>query len=215
VKRLSRQPAEGTKHWVPEVSSWRTGCLPYQEIVRVLKCPVVDPSLLRELNRVVMEIEHLHLKRPETLYDGFQDHVKYLITHWIDEFDYDGMTSRFSILGDFHDLAEARACLNGCVDRLTAEQISQHADSVSPSWHVMSIKGKECPLWYRVNKNNTVVDLRSFTVGDGTGFNSIYNYLEVIELLDDAVVDKNLFDLEDCGFEVGRYFDGPGCSWNT
>ena len=134
--------------------------------------------------------------------------MKFVITHWTDEFDLDGVENHFAILGEFHDLAEARTYLNGCVDRLTAEQLGQHT-----SWHVMSIQGKERAVWKRVNKNNTVVDFRSCKVGDGTNFFSIYNYLELIELPDDAVVDKNLFDLEHCELAVRSYFEGEGYFW--
>jgi hypothetical protein len=47
----------------------------------------------------------------------------------------------------------------------------------------------------------------SFKIGDGTGFYSVSNYLELIELPKTAAVDENLFDLKDCGSEVRRYFD--------
>jgi hypothetical protein len=140
--------------------------------------------------------------------------MKFVITRWIDEFDeFDGLTNHFSILGEFYDLAEARAYLSDNVNRLTAEQLSQHAGRTG--WHLMSIQGQDLrPLDYRekgINKNNKVVDHRSFKIGDGTGFNSAYNYLELIELPKDAGVDKNLFNLEHwhCEFAVRQFFEGP------
>jgi hypothetical protein len=134
-----------------------------------------------------------------------KQNVKFVITQWKDDFDYDGLTNYFSVLGEFSDLAEARAYLNDSVDRLTVEQLNEHAGE--PGWGFRSIEGKETP-WDRVNKNNKVVDYRSFGIGDGTGFNSIYTYLELIELPKDAEVNEKLFDLEDCGYEVRRYFSG-------
>jgi hypothetical protein len=80
--------------------------------------------------------------------------------------------------------------------------MSQH-----PGWHPMEI-AKPGTTW--LNKNNKVVDHGFFKVGDGTGFNSIYNYLEVIELPNDAAVDENLFNLERGGWAVSvvrRYFE--------
>jgi len=129
--------------------------------------------------------------------------LKFIITHWTDEYDqFYTADDSFSILGEFDDLAEARACLSDSMNRLTAEQLSQH-----PGWHPMEI-AKTGTTW--LNKDNKVVDHRFFKVGDGTGFNSIYNYLEVIELPKDAVVDENLFNLERGGWAVSvvrRYFE--------
>jgi hypothetical protein len=132
---------------------------------------------------------------------------KYVITQWVDEFDYDGMTCSFSILGEFYDLVEARAYLAESVNRLTLEQLSQRAAEPGRRWHLMSIRGKKRPQYYRVNQNNKVVGHGSFKIGDGTGFYSLYNYLELIELPKAAAVDENLFDLRDCGFEVRQYFN--------
>ena len=52
--------------------------------------------------------------------------MKFVITQWKDDFDYDGLTNSFSILGEFNDLAEAKAHLNDSVNRLTFEQLSEH-----------------------------------------------------------------------------------------
>jgi hypothetical protein len=121
--------------------------------------------------------------------------LKFLITHWTDEYDQFYMADdHFSILGEFDDLEEARACLIASVNRLTAEQLSQH-----PGWRLMET-ASTATAW--LNKNNKIVDHSFFKVGDGTGFNSIYNYLEVIEVPKDAVVDENLFDLERGGWPV-------------
>jgi hypothetical protein len=37
--------------------------------------------------------------------------MKFVVTRWTDEFDMDGMTSSFSILGELAELSKARACL--------------------------------------------------------------------------------------------------------
>ena len=145
---------------------------------------------------------------------GSGSDTKFVITQWIDEFDeFDGLSNSFSVICEFHDMAEAQAYLNDCVNRLTAEQLSQHAGRTG--WHVMSIGGQEQgPLEYwnrEVNKDNKVVDHRSFKIGDGTGFNSVYDYLELIELPKDITVDETLFNLEHwhCEYAVRRFFEGP------
>jgi len=121
--------------------------------------------------------------------------LKYIITHWTDEYDqFYTSDDHFCVLGEFDDLAEAQACLRDSVNRLKAEQLSEHS-----SWRLMETASTGT-AW--LNKNNKVVDHSFFKVGDGTGFNSIYNYLEVIEVPADAVVDENLFDLERGGWPV-------------
>jgi hypothetical protein len=126
--------------------------------------------------------------------------VKFVITQWNDEFDYDGLTNDFCILGEFRELAEAQACLHESVNRLAAERLSEH-----PGWQRRIMDGKE-HAWDRVNKNNKVIEYGSFGIGDGTGYNSIYTYLELIELPADVGVDEKLFDVEYCRYEVSRYF---------
>lgn len=126
---------------------------------------------------------------------------KFLITLWRDEFDYDGLTSDFSILGGFDNLADAETSLKEMARNMVVEQLNVH-----PGWYVMDIKGKERPQYDRVNRNNTVLECESFKIGDGSGYNSAYSYLELIELMAKTKVDENLFDLKNCRFEVERYF---------
>jgi hypothetical protein len=127
--------------------------------------------------------------------------VKFVITQWNDEFDFDGLTNDFCILGEFRELAEAQAFLHESVNRLAAERLTEH-----PRWERRIMEGKE-HAWSRVNKNNKVIEYGSFGIGDGTGYNSIYAYLELIELPGDAEVDEKLFDVESCRYEVRRYFE--------
>ena len=129
---------------------------------------------------------------------------KYLITLWKNEFDYDGLTSEFSVLGEFYDLKDTQARLKELSNELLAELLREHTD-----WRVVDIGRKEHRKFYdRVNSNSKVVGRSSFKITDGGGYNSLYNYLELIELAEDTQVNENLFDLEHCGFEVKQYFDG-------
>ena len=132
------------------------------------------------------------------------DSKKFLITLWADEYDSDGLTNEFAVLGEFHDLAQAELHLEGLTARMLREGLVVHS-----SWHAMDITGKESPGFYIVNRNNKVLKCRSFKIGDGTGFNSRYTYLELIELPGDAVVDEKLFDLKNCAWEVRAWFNNP------
>jgi hypothetical protein len=71
----------------------------------------------------------------------------------------------------------------------------------------LDIAGKQEPHWYKVNKDRRVLARESFEVGDGTGFNSTYTYLEVIGIPEEESVNGALFNLKDCDLEVRRYFD--------
>ena len=124
---------------------------------------------------------------------------KYVITVWKDDFDIDGLTNDFSVLGEFYDLPEAEAQLKYMAGRFVLEELDQHSD-----WHVMDISGR--PQHYQVNKSNNVLQRSSFKIGDGSGFNASYTYLELIEIPPHATVNESLFDLKNCGYEVRRYF---------
>jgi hypothetical protein len=132
--------------------------------------------------------------------------MNFVLTQWVDDFDYDGLTNTFSVLGEFCDLAEAQAYLDDSVSRLAVEQLEEHNSDSLSSWHLMGIEGKERPPWYQVNKGNKVVNRRSFKIGDGSGFNSIYTYLELIAIPENVEVDETLFDVVNCGYEVKSYF---------
>ena len=131
---------------------------------------------------------------------AINDDIKFVITHWTDEYDqFYTADDSFSILGEFYDLAEAQACLRDSANRLRVEQLSQHS-----GWRLMDIANTGT-TW--LNKNNKVVDRSFFKVGDGTGFNSIYNYLELIELPKETAIDENLFNLERGAYVVRGYFE--------
>jgi hypothetical protein len=134
--------------------------------------------------------------------------MKFVLTQWTDEFDYDGLSNTFSVLGEFCGLAEAQAYLDDSVSRLPVERLKEREQDGLSNWRLMSIDGKEQPSWYQVNKGNKVVDHRSFKIGDASGFNSVYTYLELIEVPADVEVCEGLFDREACGFEVRSYFEG-------
>lgn len=124
------------------------------------------------------------------------------MTQFGHETDISGLEDNFSILGEFHDLAEARAVLNVTGDRVLAEQMGQHVD-----WRILDDRGLQSyPSPSSVNRHNKVAASRYFEIGDGSLYNGISTVLELVELPDDTVVDENLFDLEYCGYCVRKYF---------
>jgi hypothetical protein len=128
---------------------------------------------------------------------------KYLVTLWKDLFDYDGLTNDFAIMGEFDCLEDAKAQLKPLAEQLMAKELAEN-----PGWTSMDISGKANPPWSKVNNNRRVLACEAFKVGDGTGFNSTYVYLEVIEIPRDEPLSEGLFNLKDCGYEVRSYFHG-------
>jgi len=127
---------------------------------------------------------------------------KYLITQWEDEFDLDGLTNDFAILGEFDSFEEANAHLKPLAEQQMAKKLAQNS-----GWFPIGIGQKDSPQWSRVNKNRTVLARESFKAGDGTGFCHVYAYLEVIELGPDEQVSEDAFNMEDCEWELKYYFD--------
>jgi hypothetical protein len=123
---------------------------------------------------------------------------KYLITLWEDSFDIDGLTNEFAILGEFNRLEDAKSRLKPLAEQLMAEELAKY-----PGWFPMELR--VAPKWCEVNIRD-VLAREAFKVGDGTGFNSTYVYLEVIGTLADEPVSANLFNLKNCRPELEDYF---------
>jgi hypothetical protein len=129
--------------------------------------------------------------------------AKYLITLWKDCFDIDGLTNDFAIVAEYGCFDDAKSQLKPLANDLIAKELFEN-----PTWFPMdNHQANEKSRWYNVN-NRRVLARESFKVGDGTGFNHTYGYLEVIGISEGEPVNETLFNLKDCGFEVGRFFDG-------
>ena len=71
------------------------------------------------------------------------------MTQFGHEIDISGLEDNFAILGEFHDLAEARVLLNDTGDRVLAEQMGRHAD-----WRILDDRGlQSCPSPSSVNRH--------------------------------------------------------------
>ncbi len=128
---------------------------------------------------------------------------KYIITLWQNFYDFEGLTCDFSIEGTFDDLANAKSVIPDLSRKEIDKQLSENK-----GWGLMNVGGKKQVLFSDgVNKNNKVVHSHQFKTGDGSGYNSIYSYYEVIEIPQDAEVNKELFNMDSCEWEVKSYFD--------
>lgn len=133
-----------------------------------------------------------------------QNNKKYLLTLWQDIYDYDGLTNHFEILGEYADKAKA-------IEKAKEEKkkLFESIKSENEDWEIMDISGKEKPgkyLFATVNDPKLVIDCISFKLGDESDFNSIYSYIEIVEIDKNRKVDRSIFNTKSFSFEVDTYF---------
>jgi len=124
-----------------------------------------------------------------------------LVTRWIQDFDRDGLTEEFAILLETDDLERAKAVLPAEAQRFVAKALSGN-----PGWKRLDIDLGARPSSSDPNKSNAVVHSLAAMVGDGTGFNSMKLYLDVVEIPAGISVDAELFNPAGCRFEVETFF---------
>lgn len=134
-----------------------------------------------------------------------KNYKKYIITRWIKEYDFDGLTEDFAIVGECYALERAKAYVQIEMEGFLTKTLTKNTD-----WGLMDVDWKYRPGYVGSdpNKLNTVIFSKAEKVGDGSGYNSLYVYLDVIEVLSTTSVDDQLFNPKSCGFEVQYFFDG-------
>jgi hypothetical protein len=104
-------------------------------------------------------------------------------------YDYDGLTSDFFVKGVFNFLEEAIKFITITSKEEVDEQIKKNEN-----WKIMEFGDKTQNMFGRgVNKDNKIVYSYNLKTGDGSGYNSAYNFYEVIEIRQEDVIDRNLF----------------------
>ena len=126
---------------------------------------------------------------------------KYIVTQWLNEYDYDGMSSDFKVLGEFNELQAAK---NHSTTSL--EAIIETRWALKTDWGLMEIDWKTRPVLHDPNEGNLIFFSQAKKIGDGTGYNSLYVYIDVIEIAHDTIIDTKLFNPEKCELEVRRFF---------
>ncbi len=132
------------------------------------------------------------------------DTKKYLTTVWFDYYDYEGLVQEFKILYECQSrdeaLLKAPELLQAEVSKVLVEHNNFHEILVEawrrPGCGIVAI--------HAVNHKNKVIHSIRRKVGDGTGYNSTYFYLDIIELQDNVQITPQLF--EDY-YEVRLFFD--------
>lgn len=128
---------------------------------------------------------------------------KYIVTHWINEYDCDGLTCRFEVLGAVADIRHGRRFVTSAAEAAREIALKKHA-----SWRDMPMNGAERPTFGDVNAKHAIVASCVFKIGDGTGYESAYHYFDLIEVDIHEPVDAAMFDRDGrYAFEINQFFD--------
>ena len=127
---------------------------------------------------------------------------KYLITLWIDWYDYnERVFQKFNIEYQTTDLDEA----NRKLDKIVRERVNEGLREFE-SFAVKEASTEKRPIMVDVNKNNKVIRKERRKIGNGSGHNCIYYDFDIIELPAKKRLGANLFNLKNCKREVGSFF---------
>lgn len=127
---------------------------------------------------------------------------RYIVTRWTESYDYDGLVDDFAVIGSFEDRGEALVCAVTETEAFVRTQLDVKAD-----WNPVVRDDATRMSFSKPNKFNKVIFSRSASRKDTTGYNSVYVFLEVIEVPFDTVISELLFNTQECGYEVFRFFE--------
>ncbi|MBF0105537.1 MAG: hypothetical protein HQM16_09460 [Deltaproteobacteria bacterium] len=128
--------------------------------------------------------------------------MRYAVTKWVRDFDCDGVTEEFAIVGETNKLEKAKELLVSHGSALIKNELAGHSN-----WKPIDIEQNARPIvGGDPNKSNTIVYQAAHKIGDGTNINSIYFFLDVIEVPLNAPVEPAMFNLAECKSEVEAFF---------
>jgi|GEM_PF-881379 len=133
---------------------------------------------------------------------------RYVVTQWTAEYDIDGLYNDFAVLGDFEDRCSAYVHAVTEMETRVRERLETKED-----WNPLERDDQVRSPFESPNKFNKVVFSKSASRRDTTGYDSIYIYIEVIEVPYDAVVGERMFN-RDCGWDVHYFYEKQNGSKN-
>lgn len=127
---------------------------------------------------------------------------RFIVTKWIETYDIDGLMEDFSVLGDFEDKAESMVCAVTEIEGFIRDQLDTKTD-----WNPIVKDDESRQSFSKPNKINKIIFSKTASRRDETGYDSIYAFVEVIEVPYDTVVNEKLFNTKECGWEVRCFFE--------
>ncbi len=161
----------------------------------------VKAPLLLRLGRVAHSAYGKLKDEMERQQSELKKQWRYVVTQWTKEFDIDGLSNDFAVLGNFEDRCSASVCAVTEMETRIREVFETKID-----WHPIERDSQVKLSIQDPNKFNKVVFSKAISRHDKTGYDSLYMYIEVIEVPYDSVVDERLFNRE-CGWEIRRFFE--------
>lgn len=162
----------------------------------------VKAPLLIELGRVNYSANYTLQKEVEKQRLDMEKQWKYVVTQWVEDFDYDGMCTNFKVLGSFEDKCDAMISALTSSESYIRDNLKTKSD-----WLPVGRDDEMRTSFSKPNKYNKVVFSRSASRKDTTGYNSSYVFIEVIEVPFDSKIDEQMFNTKDCGWDVSQFFD--------
>lgn len=128
---------------------------------------------------------------------------RYAVTLWVEDFDYDGLTNDFALLGTYEDLCAASICAVTEMEKFVRERLDVKTD-----WNPVLRDDSMRTAFTSPNKYNKVVFSRSASRKGPDGFDSLYGFIEVAEVPYETVIDERVFNVRETGgYEVFRFFN--------
>jgi len=138
---------------------------------------------------------------------------KYIITLWESHFIYNDLWNNFSILDVCYDLKEANHFLGIFSDKVVADGILHKRlqdRKVFVEMEIPDYKKEDsiAKIYFPPNRHNKVVSRIARAIC-ASEYDKSYYYLELVEFPKDKDIKAELFNLDECKFEVESFFDDP------
>lgn len=129
---------------------------------------------------------------------------RFLVVLFHEDYDLDGLMESIDLVEGFDNLQEAKTFVEYRADNLLDQQLQRLSYGRSP-WHIVDQETINRLARQAVDTVKRVY-YRGFKLSDGSGFNSIYWHLEVLEISTGSVIDEDLLKYLNCQMELERYF---------
>ncbi|MCR4314190.1 MAG: hypothetical protein NUV84_03015, partial [Candidatus Uhrbacteria bacterium] len=126
---------------------------------------------------------------------------RYVVTQWTEDYDIDGLTNDFAVLGDFEDRCSASVCAVTEMEARVRERLE-----IKEDWNSLERDDQVRQPVGSPNMFNKIVFSKSASRRDKSGYESLYIFIEVIEVPFDAVVGERMFNRE-CGLDVQHFYE--------
>lgn len=139
---------------------------------------------------------------------------KYIITCWASYYDYDGLYNGFKILGEYQEKSLAISAFELLSDAVVQQEVEKEARDNNRKFIEFEAPDYKKPggtasqFYSKPNCNNRVTHgiLRAIYDEALPDYNKNYYSIEIVEFPEETEITPELFNLEECKFEVEAWF---------